>query len=62
MICCLHCGPLVLSLAQSLADLPEVQHRDSPARHYDFQESTQERELMLRVPSVRKEFPVEEFQ
>ena len=62
MTCFLHCGPVVLSLAQSLADLPKVQHRDSPARRYDFQESTRERELMLRVPSVRKEFPVEEFQ
>src|SRR5689334_14146198 len=62
-ICCLDCGPLVLSLAQSLVDLPKVQDRDSPARHYDLsQESTRERELMPRVPSVRKEFPVEEFQ
>ena len=62
MICCLDCGPLVLSLAQSLADLPKVQHRDSSAGHYDLlQELTRERELMLRVPSVRKEFPVESF-
>ena len=42
--------------------LPKFRNRDSPARHYDFRESTRERELMLRIPSVRKEFPVEEFQ
>jgi len=58
MICCLHCGPLVLSLAQSLADLSKVQHRDSPARDYDFQEVTRERELMLRVPSLRSRLPL----
>src|SRR5260370_14705720 len=56
MTCFLHCG-LVLSLAQSLADLPKVQHRDSPARRYDFQESTRERELMLRVPSLQPRLP-----
>jgi len=63
MTCFLHCGPLVLSLAQSLAEVPKFRNRDSSARHYDlFQDSTRERELMLRGPSVRKEFLVENFQ
>src|ERR1700730_7610878 len=63
MICSLHCGPFVLSLAQSLSEVQKFRNRDSPERHYDlFQESTRERELMLRVPSVRKEFPVERSQ
>jgi hypothetical protein len=62
MTCFLHCETVVLSLALSLADVPKVQHRDSPARHDDFQESTREPGLIPRVPSVRKEFPVEEFQ
>ena len=42
---------------------PKFRIRDSPARHHgSFQEPTGEQELLQRVPSVRQEFPVEEFQ
>jgi hypothetical protein len=61
LTCFSHCVAWFLSTVQSLADLPKVQHRDSPARHYDFREPTRERELMLRIPSVRKKFPWRSF-
>src|ERR1700676_401332 len=36
VICCLHCGLLIHSLAHSLAEVPKFRHRYSPPRYWDL--------------------------